>query len=383
MPSLSTDLIRQLCQVKPPIMSASTLPPVCYWDSAVFERERHAVFGRSWIGVGRADRWKEPGDFAAMELAGVPVIVVRDIEGTLRAFANSCRHRGAMLLEGAGNCRGIKCPFHGWAYKLDGRLAGAPHMEQTLDFDRSEFGLVSFRIAERHGFAFVCLGSDTVDIDTWLGDFGDIHAPWSLETLVSARRREFEVNCNWKNFIEVFNEYYHLPYVHPDSIDDVYDPPDAPDAVTGQYATQFGTTQGTGGLLTATQEHQLPPIPGLDGRNRQGTRYTWLYPNMTFAASTEAIWMYEAYPISPGRTRIGMTICFPPEALEDAAFGDKADQYYHRCDVAIDEDIPFLEQQQRGLTSPYAKPGRYSYLEPSVANFACWYADRMVIAADA
>ncbi len=167
---LSADLVSQLCRVKPPIMTASTLPPACYWDGDVFERERHAVFGQSWIGVGRADRWKAPGEFTALEIAGVPVIVVRDSEGTLRAYANSCRHRGAMLLEGEGNCRGIKCPFHGWAYKLDGRLAGAPRMDKTPDFDMSDYGLTAFRVAERYGFAFVCFSSRVADIDTWLGE---------------------------------------------------------------------------------------------------------------------------------------------------------------------------------------------------------------------
>lgn len=133
---------------------------------------------------------------------------------------------------------------------------------------------------------------------------------------MTARRTEFEVACNWKSYIEVFNEYYHLPTVHPDSITHLYDTPDDTDIVSGNYTTQFGTTQGTAALLDDARDKILPPIKTLDGRNRQGTRYTWTYPNMTFAASIESVWMFDVYPIAPGRSRVGMTICFTPEAMQ-------------------------------------------------------------------
>lgn len=370
-------LCAELALVKHPIDEAATLPPACYADAAVFIAERDAIFRTSWIGIGRADRWKQPGDYTAQVIAGVPTIILRDKTGALRAFANSCRHRGALLLEGDGNCRGIKCPFHGWAYKLDGRLAGTPRMEQTKNFDKSEFGLIQFSIAERDGFAFLSFQAGRTDIDAWLGDFSEMHSPWSMADLVSTRRREFEVRCNWKNFVEVFNEYYHLPYVHPDSIDSVYDLPDKPDATTGAYASQFGATQGTGGLLENQQDHALPAIKSLTGRNRQGVRYTWAFPNMTFAAGTEAMWVYEVYPLEPNRTHVAMTACFPPETVEADGFEQSVQYYYDRLDAAIAEDIPALEAQQIGLTSPFAKQGRFSFLEPNVAEFACWYADRL------
>ena len=298
----------ELSAVEAPIASAHSIPPLCYTDDHTFMLEQKAIFHQSWIGLGRADRWKSPGDFSTEDIAGVPVIVVRDKAGNLKAHSNSCRHRGAKLLSGCGHTSTISCPFHRWTYDLSGALRGAPDMEVTPGFNKSEYGLVSFRIEERQGFAFLCLGENAPDIDTWMGDFADIHVPWNLSELTSTRRRELEVDCNWKGFIEVFNEYYHLPYVHPDSISDVYAPPDPPDEVTGNYASQFGTTEGTGGLMEATQQYALPPMPTLEGRNTHGTRYTWIYPNMTFAASTEAVWIYDAHPISADRTRVGMTI---------------------------------------------------------------------------
>jgi phenylpropionate dioxygenase-like ring-hydroxylating dioxygenase large terminal subunit len=208
-----------------------------------------------------------------------------------------------------------------------------------------------------------------------LGDFERIHAPWPLETLISVRRRELEVDCNWKLFLEVFNEYYHLPFVHPDSINSVYALPEPADQVAGAFATQFGRTEGTGGLLEDQQDSALPDIPGLTGQAEQGARYTWVFPNMSFAANTDAMWCYEAYPLGPDRCKVVQTSCFPPDSVALPEFAEKSRAYLERMDAALDEDIPALVNQQRGMTNPDARPGRFQPdLEPNVAAFARWYA---------
>lgn len=367
-----------LARVRKPIETARTLPPACYTDEEIFARERETIFRKSWIGIGRSDRWRDSGDYATLDVAGVPVIVLRDDKGELRAYANTCRHRGAKLLAGQGNCRTIRCPYHAWTYTLDGRLLLAPRMDKTPNFDASQHGLVEVRLAVRDGFTFVCLDDQVVPLDEWLGDFSQVHEPWTLNYLVSTRRQEFEVACNWKAFLEVFNEYYHLPIVHPDSINDRYDLPDDADDVTGHYASQFGSTQGSSALLEHTQDHRLPLIKSLAGRNRHGTRYTWLYPNMTFAAGTEAVWVLEAYPVTPNQTQVSMTTCFPQDTIAVKDFDTHVNHYYERFDAAMAEDLPTLENQQEGLRSPLARQGRFSHLEPSVANFACWYAERVL-----
>lgn len=123
-----------LSNVAAPIATSATLPPACYADSSVADIERDAVFRTSWVGLGRWDQWKEPGDYSALEIAGIPVIIVRDKTQTLRAYSNSCRHRGSMMLEGSGNAQSISCPFHRWTYGLDGGLRGAPDMPETATF---------------------------------------------------------------------------------------------------------------------------------------------------------------------------------------------------------------------------------------------------------
>ena len=358
-----------------------SIPPVCYADGDIAAAEITGIFRDGWIGIGRADQVKGAGDFIVRDIAGQSIILLRDRDGVLRALANSCRHRAARLLDGSGTCRGLRCPFHSWAYRLDGTLVAAPQMDAVPGFDRASHSLVQYRAEDRLGFVFVCLNPDAPDLDHHLGNFAAVHAPWPMETLVSTRRREMTVNCNWKAFLEVFNEYYHLPFVHPDSIDDVYAPPDPPCAVTGAFASQFGATEGTGGLLQTQQHKALPTMPGLRGRAATGVRYSWVFPNMTFAAGSDALWVYEAYPLGPDRCHVVQTACFPPETLQAPGADEKIASYHSRLDAALDEDIPALENQHGGLRHPDARQGPiHPLLEANVAGFARYYADRMVSA---
>lgn len=357
--------------------TAFTLPPAAYADGRLHAREQALVFRRGWVGVGRRDRWADVGDYVTVDIGGVPVVVIRSEDG-LHAFSNTCRHRASQVVTGEGNCTRMRCPFHSWTYALDGRLVGAPDMHRTPGFDKGEHGLFEFSVADRFGFVFVSIEESPPSIDDWFADFESLHAAWPVEDLVMTHRREFTVECNWKAFAEVFNEYYHLPYVHPGSIDDMYNDPDEPEQVKGSFATQFGTTSGSAAILSDDDEHALPLIPGLEGREAQGVRYTWLYPNIVTALGVDCMWMYEVYPDGPDRCRVAQVVAFPPETTAHDDFESKVGEYYRRFDVAIDEDIPVLEQQQLGLKSAFAQQGRFSWLEPSVASFARWYAERML-----
>lgn len=379
-PDLTTleTLLQQLGAVSADENRSTGIPPACYADTGLLALERRAVFAGSWLGLGRCDRWPKPGDYSALDIAGVPLIVLRNGAGELKAFANSCRHRSSRLLDGDGNCSKIKCPFHWWTYDLDGRLKVYPRMENAIDFDPAEHGLVEFALVERLGFAFVSLTDTSPPIDDWLHDFEEYHAPWDLPRWRTTRVRELDADCNWKTFIEVFNEYYHLPMVHPDSISWNYAQPDPIDARRGQYSTQFGVTEGAAALMRDTQQFALPVAPGLGGREASGTRYTWVFPNLTFALSQDSMWIYQAYPLDAGHCRVVQTVCFPDESVDLDDFEQRAAHYYARIDAALDEDLPFLRRQQAGLNSPFALPGRFGALEPAVGRFAYWYAQRML-----
>ena len=364
------------CQL--PKQQACSLPSYYYHSAAVLQQEIETLFHRHWLGLGRADRFEQPGQYETMEIAGVPVLLISDRDGKLHAFNNACRHRGARLLDGEGKCRTIRCPFHGWVYNTDGQCTAATHMEDSQVFDKSRSGLVEFALRLHAGFIFVCFSPYPPEFDAHIGDFDQLHNPWPLADLVSTRRLSFEVGCNWKLFLDVFNEYYHLQYVHPNSINDLYLKPEPGDITSGNYATQFGETQGTGGLLEDQQQYALADMPGLQGRAAKGTRYTWIFPNMTFAASKDAMWIYEAYPLGPKRCIAYQTLCFSQNAVDMSDFESRVQHYYERFDAAVAEDGIALENQQKGLNSPFTVPGPFSPgMEPSVAAFTHWYASQM------
>ena len=358
-------------------LEAESLPPWCYSSPRILEAEIAKVFRPAWHCIGRADRLPAPGDYSAFEIAGIPLLLSRDRDGMLRAFANSCRHRGTQLLQGDGNCRAIICPFHGWSYALDGRLAAAPEMERTPGFDKTDYGLLPIRLEERDGFLFLCLDPQTEDLDAWLGDFSALHADWQLDDMASARRKVFEVDCNWKLYLEVFNEYYHLKKVHAETIADVFQAPDGPEATSGNYLTQFGPHEVSSGVLEQQRDRTMPGLPASEGGPRSGTRYTWLCPGTAFAITDDVLWMHEVMPLSAARSRVAMTCCFRSAAKALPDFDERAAAYFKRLDIAIGEDIAVLELQQVGISSDLAQPGRFSWLEPNVAAFGAWLARRL------
>ncbi|MYJ51562.1 MAG: aromatic ring-hydroxylating dioxygenase subunit alpha [Gammaproteobacteria bacterium] len=374
-PSTNTESIRRrLKNVRYPLSTSLTLPPGCYVDREWFEHELDRIFRQGWLCIGRKDSWPDSGAYRAFDIAGIPVVVVRRQEDLL-ALSNVCRHRGSLIAEGSGTCRVLTCPFHGWTYDLSGKLVSAARMEETEGFRPQDHSLATFPVEEVDGFVFLSLESDPPPLSGWLVEFSDIHARWMLDDLRVVDRRVLNVRCNWKQFLEVFNEYYHLLFVHPHSIGGYFREPDPPDAVFGNFATQFGMTSLNAGLLEDRQDSAFPPIPTLDDRERCGVRYTWVYPNMAFGASSDFMWSYYVFPISPDRTEVVQYICFPSSTVRHEGFEERSRSYIGRIEAAIGEDIPALEKQFAGLKSPHAAQGRFAALEPCVGHFACWYAD--------
>lgn len=252
-------------------------------------------------------------------------------------------------------------------------------MEENPSFDFAEHSLIEYKLEELQGFLFGFLGNKPTDLSNQLGNFSELHHPWSMNELVTTRRATFEVQCNWKAFLDVFNEYYHLNNVHPTSIDNLYNKPEEADKTTGDFASQFGFTTGTGALLESDQINALPIMENLEAPWSLGARYSWIFPNMTFAASQEAIWVYEASPITSMSCRVRQSICFPKNTTALPGFKEKTQAYYQRLDDALDEDIVALENQQKGLNKSTSLQGQFSTLmEANVATFSEWYANKII-----
>ena len=359
----------KLCTLPPP--QRRSLPFECYWEDSILTQEQERIFSNQWLGLGRSDRLENPGEYEVFELCGQALVLIRNQNKELKLYANTCRHRGAKLLDGSGQCQAISCPFHGWTYSLDGNLKYAKTMAENPSFDFAEHSLIEYKLKELQGFLFGFLGNKPTDLSNQLGNFSELHQPWSMNELVTTRRATFEVQCNWKAFLDVFNEYYHLNNVHPTSIDNLYNKPEEADKTTGDFASQFGFTTGTGALLEADQINALPIMENLEAPWSLGARYSWIFPNMTFAASQEAIWVYEASPITSMSCCVRQSICFPKNTTTLPGFKEKSQAYYQRLDDALDEDIVALENQQKGLNKSTSLQWQFSKLmESNVATFS-------------
>ena len=181
---------RHYAKVRLPQLEAETLPPWCYTSQEFYQREVERIFMRQWIFIGRGDRIPNPGDYVTLDPVGVPVIIVRGDDGGVRAFANTCRHRGTRLTDGDGNCRAFSCPYHGWAYGLDGRLISIAGMEQTANFDKEAFGLISIRLESWDGFLFINFAENGLSLAEQLGGLSrSARLTWSFRLGLHAAPR--------------------------------------------------------------------------------------------------------------------------------------------------------------------------------------------------
>ena len=177
---LNNDFFESLGSSVLPMGEAETLPPECYTDAGFYEFEKEALFNHEWLCTGRESWVSEPGDYYTTLIADEPIIVARTLKGELKAMSAVCQHRAMLVAEGHGNRRGFLCPYHHWSYSLDGGLTNAPAMEKTCDFDKSKFGLASFRVEVWNGFVFVNIDADAPPLSPRLEAVADALANYDL-----------------------------------------------------------------------------------------------------------------------------------------------------------------------------------------------------------
>ena len=360
--------------VRRPLRQAESLPPWCYTSRAFFDREIERVFRRHWLLIGHAGRIPDAGSYFTAEPAGAPIIVLRGLDGKIRAFANSCRHRGSRLVSGEGSCRAIACPYHGWSYALDGGLIAAAGMEQAAGFDAAAHGLIRVRLETWADFLFVNLDEGTVGLAGHLGDLPAQLGAHGRVDAVCVRRREYDVAANWKLCLENQRESYHVATVHRASLSDQY-----PDQLTarGAWSGSFLRHEGTiAARLDA--ETVFPPAIGPDGRALAGTYFVAVYPAAFFVFTADCLWWMAFQPLAPARTRIVVGSCFPRRTVERADFEAVVAAYFARLDRSHPEDNQAVIRQQQGLASPHARPGRLSDREAGVHAVDNWILDRVL-----
>jgi choline monooxygenase len=202
-------------QFDPNLATAKTLPASHYTDPAMLAQEQRRIFRRSWQYAASLDQLRLPGNYVAVDVAGVPVVLTRDTNGVLRAFYNICRHRAGIVAKGSGNRKSLQCLYHGWLYGLDGSLKTTPEFEGVQNFEKCDYGLMPIRVETWGPFAFVSMDSDAPPLLEVLGDILKETAEFDFSHMRKTRRHDYYVNANWKIYIDNYLEGYHVPVAHP------------------------------------------------------------------------------------------------------------------------------------------------------------------------
>jgi choline monooxygenase len=368
-------------RVRLPVMQAETLPTWCYSSDEFYRAEVERIFMKVWNLIGRADQVPNKGDYFTLDIYGVPLIILRDDAGRVRAFGNSCRHRGTRLLSGKGSAKDITCPYHSWAYSLDGKLLGAPEMKQTESFDKAAYSLYEIRLESWGGFLFINFDENASSLLEYLGDLPRLMESYRLEDMVTTRIKEYDVGCNWKIHVENAMEAYHVPFVHKASIFQQRREPKPPEPSGGQYCALYTKhLPGQGSRAIMPGDKGFDHIASLSGKPAEGTYFILLYPTTMLGLTLDCMWYVEVRPEGPKRCKVIVGSCFPRATAERPDFDEIVQAYYRRWDKSIPEDNDISEVQQHGVDSPLVKPGRFSHMEPLVHTIDNWVLDRFFAA---
>jgi phenylpropionate dioxygenase-like ring-hydroxylating dioxygenase large terminal subunit len=365
--------------VRLPVSRAATLPPYAYTSAEWYEREIQEVFHKQWIFVTRLEEIANPGDYVRVDLAGEPIIVVRDRERRVRAMSASCRHRGTEVAKGQGNCASFKCPYHGWSYSLTGELIGVPGMEGVEGFDRAQWGLVPIRAETWGGFVFVNLDPDSPPLAACMGDLPARLGSYRFEDMRVTKKWVNRVEANWKIWLENSREGYHVNVVHRETYRRFYqgrgDSNWRSRGMPGIYEILSGTNDDG---LYLPRDPVFPLVEGLSQEDRESTHFVIFYPLLLLNVPPSHLAFHQLQPDGPHATTVTTWMCFPAGTVARADFEQAAGAYYQIPEMFIPEDKEACAAVQRGLRARLATAGRFSLEEKPCHEFANYLLDRLV-----
>jgi phenylpropionate dioxygenase-like ring-hydroxylating dioxygenase large terminal subunit len=315
---------------------SGTLPWSWYSDPAVLHREYERIFGRFWQYAGHLGELP-PGSFVATRVGRIPVLLVRDRHGALRGFVNVCRHRGSILVEGAGRRETIQCPYHAWTYGLDGLLKAAPRSDREPGFEKDGLGLVPVQVDTWGPFVFANPDLDAAPLQAHLGDLPGLVAGEGIDVdrLVFRNRAEVEYHANWKLCCENYLECYHCSVAHPSFSKAIDVAPDAYALETRRwFSSQYGEPRdGGGGVYDAV------------GEVARG-QFHYLFPNtlVNVMPGRPNLSIGPVIPMAPERTYRFLDYFFAP-GVED----EWIDGYIALDNQVGAEDRALVERVQRGV----------------------------------
>lgn len=317
-----------------------------YTQEQWFAADTKAILAKSWQWVCHVEKLREPGSYITLTVAGQPIAVLRDREGSLRAFYNVCKHRAHELLSGEGTTSRIMCPYHAWVYKLDGQLVRAPETEHLKDFEPKDICLDAVQVEEFVGFIYVNLDAQAPPLAEQSGGLETEIRHWApdIDKLTFGHRLTYDIKSNWKNVVDNFLECYHCPTAHKDFCDLV------------DMDTYKVTTYGIYSSHMAEAGQGTNTAYDVSNATVRTHAVWWLWPTtclMRYPGRSSMI-VLNIIPVGPDRTL--ETYDFFLETPEPDPMELDAMRYLD--EVLQVEDIGLVESVQRGMNTPAFTQGR-------------------------
>ncbi|MGH6954466.1 MAG: aromatic ring-hydroxylating oxygenase subunit alpha, partial [Alphaproteobacteria bacterium] len=357
------------------IEDGGALAPECYVSPAFHALEIERIFRREWLCLARADEIPNAGDYLGLEVAGEPVLVVRDQAGAVRVLSAVCRHRSMPVARGRGNARVLVCPYHAWSYALDGRLVAAPGMERAHDFDVRRCRLPEVRSEIWEGFVFASFDPGARALAPSLAGLSARLKNYRVAEMRVVRSIPFDFECpwNWKLWCDNYMEWYHHMGAHRASLEPSLparlgwaEEPDGPYAVAHmRYRAGALEEADRYGLRP-----RLPVIGTLSADERQRVSFVHIYPSTLLAFCADHMEFYRLSPEGPARTRLEKLYCAHPEAAAAPGFEAAVGDLVAGFTAFRAEDVAICAAVQRSYGSRYAGPAPLSHMERPVADFA-------------
>ena len=337
-----------------------------YTDPEQFQREKTELFRNYPQFVGPSCVVPEAGDYFAFDDTGVPILIVRQPDKSLKAFVNICSHRGAPLNEcdhgKAKKGRLFSCPYHGWTYDLEGKLVGVPFGNEGFDsIDRDTLGLKPLDVQEKYGMIFVMPNPEmTFNIDEILGGIQERLSGFGFEEHYYLGAKQVFTDFSWKLNMDTFHEYYHFEFLHPQTIATMAY------SNTAHYK-QYGRNHSMGSPALAINE--LKAIPEEEWEPRNYSSYVnFIFPNTVIFVVQDHFQTWRVYPIAPDRSVVYHSMFLPREPAT-AEERQHYEEYFQMInDVAVAEDYSLVDKINRGLKAGIKRKVLIGRNEPGVQN---------------
>jgi len=353
-----------------------SLPSEYYLSEEIFERERERIFSREWFCAGRADTLPTPGEVRVLDLLGESILVARTGDGNLAAHYNVCRHRGARLCTADTATATIRCPYHAWTYGLDGKLLGAPFLNQDPALHKEDFSLHPVGIELWGGFFFLNLwpaGPVARSFAAALGPIPERLGRYPLASLATARSIAYDVAANWKVVAENYNECYHCAGVHPELCEVV---PAFKEGGGAGLDWEHGIPHRDGAFtFTRNGTTTRDPFVGLSEEEKIRHKGELVYPNLFLSLSPDHVAAFRLTPEGPGRTRVVCDFLFDPAEMARPGF-DPSDAVEF-WDLINRQDWAICEEVQRGMGSRMHRFGYYAPMEDQSLDIRRYVLERL------